>query len=80
MMTSDGRPPDQPPVPTIGTSMLTKVWGSVIVAALGFYGVAQVMGWDFGPTERDEIPSTVRSSPGGYRTFHFWHSGYHGGK
>jgi len=30
--------------------------------------------------ERDEIPGDVRASPGGYRSFHFWHSGYHGGK
>ena len=26
------------------------------------------------------VPTTVRSSPGGYRSFHFWHSGYSGGK
>ena len=23
---------------------------------------------------------SVRSSPGGYRSFHFWHSGFSGGK
>jgi hypothetical protein len=26
------------------------------------------------------IPASVRSSPGGYRSFHFWHSGFQGGK
>lgn len=26
------------------------------------------------------IPASVRSSPGGYRSFHFWHTGVHGGK
>ena len=26
------------------------------------------------------IPASVRSSPGGYRSYHFWHSGFHGGK
>jgi len=26
------------------------------------------------------LPADVRNSPGGYRSFHFWHSGYHGGK
>ena len=26
------------------------------------------------------IPQSVRSSPGGYRSYHFWHTGYHGGK
>ena len=33
-----------------------------------------------GAPAREEIPASVRSSPGGYRSFHFWHSGYHGGK
>ena len=31
-------------------------------------------------SEHDSIPAGVRSSPGGYRAFHFWHSGYQGGK
>jgi hypothetical protein len=26
------------------------------------------------------VPASVRSSPGGYRSYHFWHSGYQGGK
>jgi hypothetical protein len=26
------------------------------------------------------VPTSVRSSPGGYRSFHFWHLGYSGGK
>ena len=26
------------------------------------------------------IPASVRSSPGGYRSYHFWHSGFQGGK
>jgi hypothetical protein len=30
--------------------------------------------------ERDLVPPTVRTSPGGYRSFAFWHSGYEGGK
>ena len=25
-------------------------------------------------------PPSVRSSPGGYRSYHFWHSGFQGGK
>jgi len=32
------------------------------------------------PPDREEIPASVRASPGGYRSYHFWHSGYHGGK
>ena len=37
-------------------------------------------GYEPGSPKRDEIPASIRSSPGGYRTYHFWHSGYHGGK
>jgi hypothetical protein len=32
------------------------------------------------PPERQVIPADVRSASGGYRSFHFWHSGYQGGK
>ena len=28
-------------------------------------------------TRRQRIDPSVRSSPGGYRSYHFWHSGYH---
>jgi hypothetical protein len=27
-----------------------------------------------------KLPQSVRQSPGGYRSFTFWHSGYQGGK
>ncbi len=30
--------------------------------------------------ERSELPPSVRHSPGGYRSYSFWHSGSHGGK
>ena len=34
----------------------------------------------FASGEHVTVPASVRSSPGGYRSFHFWHSGFHGGK
>lgn len=71
---------DQPPVPKPGASWLATFWAIAVTVAIGGYAGAAVMGWDFRTTERDTIPPTARSSPGGYRTFHFWHSGYHGGK
>jgi hypothetical protein len=37
-------------------------------------------GKEFGDPERQRVPADVRQSPGGYRSFHFWHSGYRGGK
>lgn len=46
---------------------------------LGYAGV-ELTGWEGTSTARQTIPMSVRSSPGGYRSYHFWHSGYHGGK
>lgn len=50
------------------------------LALVGFYAVVAFMGWEFSNTKRQVIPPSVRQSPGGYRSFHFWHSGYSGGK
>ena len=45
-------------------------------------GYAAVLfgGFDFTRHERHEVPASVRQSPGGYRSWSFWHSGSHGGK
>jgi hypothetical protein len=50
------------------------------VVTVGGYAALAYTQRELGETERDEIPASVRSSPGGYRSYHFWHSGYHGGK
>lgn len=42
--------------------------------------LVEVRGWGFDPAERSQIPASVRQSPGGYRSYHFWHRGLHGGK
>ena len=60
----------------------------MMAIALAAFGALVIGGYaataytDYEPASpaRDEIPASVRSSPGGYRSFHFWHSGYHGGK
>lgn len=49
--------------------LLIALW---LAAALG--------GWEAEPTERQDVPASVRSSPGGYRSMHFWIIGTHGGK
>jgi hypothetical protein len=54
-----------------------KVW---IVGAVGLYALAGFTGYRTSSAERDKIDPTVRSSPGGYRSFHFWHTGFAGGK
>ena len=58
---------------------------------LGYYGLFCVLvlildllietrGWGMAPGERGQVPMSVRQSPGGYRSYHFWHRGLHGGK
>jgi len=89
-MTTDkaGRPPagladqrpDHPVVPRARFSkaaIVLAVFGTLIV---GGYSAFAFTDYEPGEPERDEIPASVRSSPGGYRSYHFWHSGYHGGK
>ena len=44
------------------------------------YGVASFQGWEIGTPRRQVVPADVRNTPGGYRSFHFWHTGFHGGK
>lgn len=58
--------------------------GKVIYGALGgglllFWGVASQTGWDPGG-KSFKLPPSVRQSPGGYRSFFFWHAGYQAGK
>lgn len=52
----------------------------LVIAALVLYGAAVQQGWDLPSAHHELVPPSVRSSPGGYRSFHFWHSGFRGGK
>jgi len=56
------------------------VIGALATLVVGAYTASAFTGYEPSSPKRDEIPASFRSSPGGYRTFHFWHSGYHGGK
>ena len=47
---------------------------------VGSYGALAFSQRELGEPDREEVPKSVRASPGGYRSYHFWHSGYHGGK
>lgn len=53
------------------------IFGGLIVL---LYALTGFNGWEYGDNKREVIPPSVRQSPGGYRSFHFWHSGYQGGK
>ena len=60
--------------------MFAKIYLLIGVGVLGLYGLSSFKGWELGTAQREFVPADVRQSPGGYRSFHFWHSGYHGGK
>jgi len=54
----------------------------VTAALLSLVAWAELRGWALTEPSRRHppVPASVRSSPGGYRSYHFWHTGYHGGK
>ncbi|MBL8151180.1 MAG: hypothetical protein JNN15_14735 [Blastocatellia bacterium] len=60
--------------------MLKKIYLALSIGVLMFYFLAGFFGWEVGTAKREVIPADVRQAPGGYRSFHFWHSGYRGGK
>jgi hypothetical protein len=60
--------------------MLQKLYLLTSAGIVGVWLVAALGGSEWGNPPREEIPASVRSAPGGYRSFHFWHAGYHGGK
>lgn len=51
---------------------------SSTILVLG-YATAGLTGWELDTASRQRLPPDVRS-PGGYRSFHFWHAGWQGGK
>jgi hypothetical protein len=59
--------------------MLRYIYIITSGAALAFYAYMGLTGYEFGSPEREELSASVRHSPG-YRSFHYWHSGPHGGK
>ena len=71
---------DKPPVPQSRMSWLMRIYVILAGGALILYLLAGVFGWDTRTSQRDRVPGSVRNSPGGYRSYYFWHAGYHGGK
>jgi len=60
--------------------MLNKIGLAFGLMAIVVYGAVAFTGTEFFDPQRERIPADVRQSPGGYRSFHFWHAGYRGGK
>jgi hypothetical protein len=60
-------------------NVMVKTVAALVVLGHGAVAVGGFV--PFVPShERSEIPPSVRHSPGGYRSWSFWHSGSHGGK
>ncbi len=60
--------------------MLSKFYLAAGILIIVLYGVVAFTGKEFGDPRRQIVPEDARKSPGGYRSFHYWHSGYRGGK
>lgn len=48
--------------------------------AIGLWTAGEVFAWELAPAQRQSIAPSMRQSPGGWRSWTFWHSGLHGGK
>ena len=48
------------------------------VGVVTLYTAAAMLGWEIGGGSRRQLPPDARQN--GYRSFHFWHYGLHGGK
>lgn len=63
-------------------SWVVMVYGVVGACLIGWFTWRTVTGYETTTHPRQFIPSdiraTARSSPHGYRSFHFWHVGYGG--
>jgi hypothetical protein len=73
-------PPEAPRVPRPPLSRTAFALAMFSAIVVGTYSWIAYADYEPGSPDREKIPASVRSSPGGYRTYHFWHSGYHGGK
>lgn len=62
------------------TSWLVKFHALVGAGIVGFYLWSALSGWEPARAARGFVPSSVRSSPGGFRSYHYIHSGFRGGK
>ena len=58
--------------------MLNRIYVALGAAVLAGYAWLAFTGWEFGGSQARPLPADVRH--GGYRSFHFWHAGYRGGK
>jgi hypothetical protein len=80
MSDRDPSPASGPRVPRDKPSRLAIAYGALGVVLVAGYLLSGLLGWSFEDEERGALPAGVRTAPGGYRSYHLWHSGYQGGK
>ncbi|HEY1815914.1 MAG TPA: hypothetical protein VGG74_26370 [Kofleriaceae bacterium] len=73
-------PIDQPRVPRAKRPVLATIMIGFAGLVVAGYSALAFSQRELAAPEREEIPASVRASPGGYRSYHFWHTGFHGGK
>lgn len=69
-----------PPLPRPRWTWVVLAYGAYGAALVLAYLVAGFAGYSYETQERAFVPASVRQAPGGYRSYHLWHSGYQGGK
>ena len=52
-----------------------KAYGVFVLGVLGLYTLSAWRGYEIGGAKRGLIPTSVRQSPGGYRSFTYWRGG-----
>jgi len=57
--------------------MLKKLYILFGAGVITFYSTAAFLGWELFTPSRNQLPPDQR---GNYRGFHFWHTGFRGGK
>jgi hypothetical protein len=58
---------------------LNNIYLAIGSAIVLFYALTGFFGYEYGSSQKRQLPDEVRSS-GGLRSYSFWHDGYQGGK
>lgn len=58
--------------------MLKTLYIIFAIGVVGLYIMSAMLGWEIASPSRHQLPPDARQN--GYRSFHFWHYGLHGGK
>ena len=58
--------------------MVKKLYTLFAIGVVGLCTMSAMLGWEITSPTRRQLPPDARQN--GYRSFHFWHYGLHGGK